>query len=360
MIRYGISVFLITLFLTTMVQAQEKEIKPYGEVRLAYLGNTNSATGLGNDGDEAGDFFGIRLRYGVKYSLNQNSLFAARLAGQFRDDTDDLSFTIKAEGDGINPGTISFDELYYQFKNETTTLRLGRFQQNLNVLSNSGRNSIRFQSNVIFIHWTDGLYLKQQLNDEWYGQVIAEYQPRNATTFPYKGGLDFGNNEHNFTAFAGVENTTRDKFNIIQKGIGLFVAPNTYFYDGEYKSYIAFISRIAFDFPQKEALDGGSIRISGEFSQNLISEFSDGTNAILTAGINRFASKHDLMIEFSRTDPEWLIATTYAPSNDEMELRYRFYASNKIWLDARYRVRVKDNPAIPYRYSTFLRLNYTI
>ncbi len=353
------SFFIVFLFLHD-INAQDNPIIPYGNITVAYLGNTDNASGLGNNGNTSADFIGIRIRYGINYQINENSIFAARLATQLRDDTDQLRITLQADGNGISPGTISFDELYYQYKNERTTLKLGRFQHSLQVLSNSTRNGMRFQSLIIFVHWSDGIYVKRDLNNEWYAEIIGEYQPRKATTYPYQGALNFGNTKHNVTTYTGIENRTRDRFNFIQKGIGIFVAPNAFQKNGEYSNYVALTSRLVLDLPEHDFLKGGTYRIAGELNQNINTKFSEGTNAIISAGINRFGGKHDLMLEFSRTDTDWLLATSYAPNNDELELRYRVFPADKIWFDIRYRIRVNDNPNVPYAYSTFIRLNYSI
>lgn len=351
--RRYISLLAIIMLSTSPLFSQEQELTPYGNIRFAYFGNTDEASGIGGN-----DFFGVRLRYGLKFQLNENSSFSARMVGQFRDDTNELRFTFKADGGGLDPGSISFDELYYQFKSESSILKIGRFQQSVPVLTNAQRSSIRFQSNVIFVHWSDGIYYQREINDEWYGEIIAEYQQRSNTTYPYHAPLTFGNSSDNITTYLGVENRERDNFNIIQKGFGLFIAPNSVLKNTDYTNYIGLMSRLAIDIPKKDLLDGGSIRIGAELSQNIATDIADGTNAIISAGINRYAGKHDFMIEFSRTDRDWLTATTYAPNNDELELRYKIHLSNKFNIDARYRVRVPDSGAT-YAYSTFIRATYS-
>ncbi|MCG8373498.1 MAG: hypothetical protein MI700_08205 [Balneolales bacterium] len=341
--------------------SQEGVVTPYTDIRFAYFGNTDEATGLGYGVNEAeSDFFGIRIRTGLRYAINKNNSFVARLATQLRDNTNGLRFTIKADGSGIAPGSISFDEFYYQFSDEKTKVKIGRFQQSVPVLSNAGRSSFRFQSNVIFIHWSDGVYLQRDLNNGWYGEFIGEYQPQGATTFAYRPGLNFGNNEHNFTTYFGLENRERDQFNFIQKGFGLFYTPNSFSKNGEFTYFLGVMGRIVHDIPATELLNGGSFRFAAELSQNLNSSFEDGTGAIISAGINRFGGKHEFMVELSRKDRYWLTPSTYAPGNDELELRYRLRATSKLWFDARYRVRVNHNDNLPYAYSTFIRANYTL
>ncbi len=347
----------ITLISSSQLFAQENELTPYGNIRVAYFGNTDDATGLGGDND----FFGTRIRIGAIYQINENHSFRGRLATWLTDDTDGLRFTLEADGGGLNRGSISFDELYYKYQNEYSTIKVGRFQQSVNVLSNAGRSSFRFQSNVIFIHWSDGIYYKRNLKNGWFGEFIGEYQPKDAVTFAYRPAMNFAENDHNLTSYLGLENRERDDLNLIQKGFGFFYAPASFTKNGtDYNDFIGIMSRAVYDLPGIDILQGGSFRIAGELSQNLNADLSEGTSAIISAGVNRFAEKHEFMIEFSRTDRFWLTASTYNPNTDEIELRWRFRPTNKLWFDARWRARVNDNDALPYAYSTFIRANYSL
>tara|TARA_R110000868_G_scaffold383578_7_gene650664 strand:+ start:16604 stop:16960 length:357 start_codon:yes stop_codon:yes gene_type:complete len=112
--------------------------------------------------------------------------------------------------------------------------------------------------------------------------------------------------------------------NIIQKGFGVFIAPESYLKPSGYTSYLAFTSRIALDLPKKDMLNGGSLRIGAELGQNLTTSFSNGTSMITSIGVNNVAEKHEFMIEFAKNDSQWLTANVYSPNADEVELRYRF------------------------------------
>ncbi|MBO6793163.1 MAG: hypothetical protein JJ895_04580 [Balneolaceae bacterium] len=359
MLLRTISTLVFILLFTLSSQAQETKITPYGNIRLAYVGNTDNLTGIGNSGDPDSDFFAVRIRYGMNIQLNEQSSFKARLAGQFRDYTDNLSFSLKADGGGLNHGTLSFDEFYYQNKNAFSTLKIGRFQHTVAILSNAQRSGFRFQSNSVNVHWSDGLYWKNKFTSEWYTELILESQPKNNTTYPYRSGLNFGNADHNITSYFGLENRTRDENNFIQKGFGVFVAPNAYQKGGDYTTYALVMSRAAVDIPRPGLLSGGSIRFAGELGQNLNNELSAGTNAIISAGINRYDNKHDFMIEFSRTDREWLTGTAYAAASEELEIRYKYYINNKLNMDARYRARHSDSSS-DMIFSTFVRLTYSL
>ncbi len=352
-----IIVTLLFLFLTTdFVLAQSKSpVEIYGNVRFAHIGSDTNADGLGGDNNA------MRLRPGVKYNYSDKHSFSMRVAYLVSTELEPIKPTLFADGSGrLAFGSITFDEFFYRFKNENSELRIGRFQKSLNVLTNSKRSHIRYQSNSNNVHWTDGIYYKRNLNSGWFGEGILEYQPKDHPSFEYSFPLDFSKNDHNLTAYTGIENQERDSYNIIQKGIGLMYIPSIYLKPDGYADYLAISTRITFDFPRHDALRGGSIRVSGELGQNVNAALSDGTSMVASVGINNFAEKHEIMIEFVKTDSEWLTARNiYRPNADEMEIRYRFFFSSKWAFDARYRIRDSRTDGVVNTYSTFLRATYS-
>tara|TARA_R110001599_G_scaffold69410_3_gene195398 strand:- start:172772 stop:173845 length:1074 start_codon:yes stop_codon:yes gene_type:complete len=354
--KFNNSVFLLlTIFLfSSSALAQESNLQIYGDVRIAHIGFDTDADGIGGPNSL------LRLRPGVKYLFNENHSFSGRLVYLVSKELEPLKFTIKADGNrALAYGSVSFDEFYYQFKNSDFQVKFGRFQHSVNVLSNAKRSHLKFQSNANFVHWTDGLYIKKSVTDDWYGEMVLEYQNRGNLTHPYSIPLNFQNNEHNVIGYFGVENRTRDEKNIIQKGFGLFIAPDAYFKPDGYTTYIVLDSRIAIDIPKKELLKGGSFRIVGELGQNLNTSFSDGTSAVASFGINNFAEKHEFMVELAMNDSQWLTGTAYARNTDDIEFRYKYIFSDKLNFDMRYRIRDSRNDFNPIFYSTFFRLTYS-
>ena len=106
-------------------------------------------------------------------------------------------------------------------------------------------------------------------------------------------------------------------------------------------------------------LNGASIRIGAEFGQNLNTKFENGTSMVASIGVNNVADKHEFMIEFAKNDSQWLTATVFGPNSDEVELRYRFFFSQSLNFDIRYRIRESRTDAIPTAYSTFIRATYS-
>lgn len=348
-LRVGLLSLLVTL-IAIPTFAQDSPLSFSGDVR--FVRNTASSDAFGVDDPT----YIVRARIGAAYKLNSQHSFKARLATKLSDELEEMSFSMQADGKGLSFGTVSFDELYYQYKKGTSQIKIGRFQHSLPVKSNAGRSIVRFVSNHYHVGFFDGLYWKYNLNEEWTSEFVLEYQNKDHTTFNYRTPLDFGNNDHNVAAYYGIENKNRDDLNIIQKGFGLYVAPGAYNKPDGYSSYVAFVSRIALDFPQ-ESLQGGSIRVAGEVGQNLNTEISKGNIAVASVGIYNYAGKHQLMVELAKTGEQWLMANVYAPRADEFELRYRFLATKKVWFDARYRIRdfrATDKSTV---YGTFVRMN---
>ncbi|MFN1835957.1 hypothetical protein AB2B38_011900 [Balneola sp. MJW-20] len=351
---------LLFLITSSMVAAQSSSdnIQFYGDFKLVHIGFDTDASGLGGN-----DINGIRFRPGLRITFNDNHSFSGRMVLLKTIEKEDFEFTIAPNapngGVGLAFGSLSFDEFYYQYKDEKQTFRIGRFQESFKVLSNAGRSIDRFQSNAVFVHWTDGISYNRVIGNQWTAQAVLEYQNRDHISYPYSGRLDFGDNEHNMNMYLGLNNRGRDQFNLIQRDIGVFVAPNGYFGPDGYETYASISSRAVMDLPEKDLLRGGSFRIAGELGQVVTTDFQDGTIAVISAGINNFADRHEFMVEFTTGDRDWLHASNYAPATDEMEIRYRIFLTGNFQMDTRYRVRVPHNENLPYQYSTFIRATYT-
>ena len=226
--------------------------------------------------------------------------------------------------------------------------------------SNAGRSIFRFQSNNVNNHWSDGFHAKKYLNDEWFGEVVGEYQNRGNTSYTYRSLLNFGNNEHNVAAYIGAQNHTRDDNGFIQKGFGLFVAPDAFLKPDGYSTYAGLLAQLVHDTPV-ESFQGGSFRIAAEAGQNVnAAEFGDGTILNLSFGVNNFADQHEIMIEFTKIGAEWQTANVYAPNADEMEIRYRYFFSKKFNIDFRYRIRDSRYDFVDTNYNAFARATYKV
>lgn len=353
-----LSTLLLALLITQSAFTQdESPLTLTGDFRLALI---TSGTDTGFDNIDEEGVFALRSRFGAKYQINDNSSFKARLATTFTDRLEEATFTIQPDGRGLNRGSISFDELYYLYDNGDIKVQAGRFQHVLKARTNAGRSIARFTSNLMNIHWFDGVNVVKRMNNGWNSQVMIEYQNRGNTSYNYAPFLNFGNNEHNVAGYFGVENRDRDDFNIIQKRIGLFLAPDAFSSPDGYRTYAGLITQIAFDVPQEDLLSGGSFRIHGEFGQNLTAtEFADGIVAVASVGVNNVADQHQFMIEFAKTGSQWGMANVFAPNGDEVELRYRFFATDRLWFDTRYRVRSPRVDGIPNIHGFFLRANFS-
>lgn len=356
MYRFLLAVFsaIFLVLNTTNSFAQSEKSSFYGDVRLAHIGADTKADGIGGPNTL------LRLRPGLKYQLDERHSFSARLVYLVSKEFEPLEFTIKADGNrALAFGSVSFDEFYYQYNQADFQLKVGRFQKSISVLSNAKRSHLRFQSNAAFVHWTDGLYAKKSINEEWFAEGILEYQNNGNLTYPYSFPLTLSENDHNIVTYLGIENRTRDSNNIIQKGFGLLFIPDAYLKADGFNSYLVVDSRIAFDIPQEELLNGGSFRIAGELGQNVNTELKNGTSAVASVGINNFAEKHEFMIEFAKTGSQWLTATPFGANSDEVEFRYRYFATPKLNFDVRYRIREPRSDFASTVYSTFFRATYS-
>ena len=347
------SIFIFTSIFSTSFAQEASKFSAYGDIRVNYLGTGTDANGFG------GEVPFLRIRPGVHYELNETHSFSVRAVYIVSRDLNSPDFSLTPNQNGsLAYDTFSFDEFYYKYQDETQEFRFGRFQKSFSLPIATAHSIDRFQSNAIFVHWTDGFYYKKILNEEWFSEVVLEYQKRGETTFPYKRPLNFGRNKYNMVNYVALTNSSRDKYNIIRKGVGLMWAPNALLRNGGYVTYLTLSSNIVFDFPKKELLNGGSIRVSGELGQNLNTKFSDGSVIATSVGVYDVAERHNLMIELSRNDQDWL-TSPYATNSDEFEMRYRVVLSKKLSIDARYRIRNSLTSDIPNTYSTFVRATYS-
>jgi hypothetical protein len=338
-------------------QAQKKSLLSiYGDVRFSYTGTNASLDNFDNN------LLIMRLRPGVKYTLNSNHSFSARAAYRVSNEMEELDVTAQAIGGGLSLGQMSFDEFYYQYKIDRFLLKAGRFQHRNKVYSNAGRSIDRFQSNNVNVHWSDGMYVKKGLTSLWYSEAIFELIEEGQLAYPYDPPLTFGGNEITPGLYLGLSNDERDALNFIQKSFGIQYFYNAYF-DGfnnngneEYTEYLAFTSRGVTDYDGGELLKGGSWRFAGEIGYNIQGPVDEGTIFNASVGVNSFAKKHNLMIEFTKVGDEWISANVYGPNTDEMEIRYIFKYNSKIKIESRLRVRDFRNDGTAY--STFIRGTY--
>jgi hypothetical protein len=142
-----------------------KSLSFHGNFRVAHLGTDTQGDGLG------GDNTSLRSRLGATYKFDEKHSFYGRLAATFSKEFEKPVFTIKADGGGLNFGSVSFDNFFYQYKNESLHIKAGRFQHTIAVLTNARRSHLRFQSNSTSIHWSDGLYVKKTMHSDWFTEL---------------------------------------------------------------------------------------------------------------------------------------------------------------------------------------------
>lgn len=344
------TIVISTIFFSTVTAQSTNIISPYGDIRIIYSGSSTDAHGLGGRAPF------LRIRAGYHFEINTNHSFAARMAYIVSRDVSSPDFSLTADR-GLAPDTFSFDEFYYKYQDEKQQLKLGRFQKSFSLPTATGNSITRYQSSSTSVHWSDGLFYQRALKEGWYSEAVLEYQKRGELTFSYKPPLNFGKNEHNFMGFLGVTNKQRDQYNIIEKGFALMWAPDAFFHNGEYTSYLSISSSIVFDFPKKELLNDGSFRVTGELGQNLTTKFSDGSVLSTSFGVYDVDNRHTLMVEFSRNDRDWLTAP-YPTNSDVFELRYSLSITSKLKMDARYQIRSSRNTGVDNNYSSFIRATY--
>ncbi|MDR9415251.1 MAG: hypothetical protein RI564_03125, partial [Gracilimonas sp.] len=62
---------------------------------------------------------------------------------------------------------------------------------------------------------------------------------------------------------------------------------------------------------------------------------------------------------FTKIGSEWQTANVYAPNADEMEIRYRYFITNDLNIDFRYRIRDFRADLVDTNYNFFARATYS-
>ncbi len=351
--RFLLTLSIFFLGFATITFGQESNTPElYGDFRIIYSGSSLDSHGFGGKADW------LRGRVGLKYDINSNHSVAGRAVYIFSRDPETPSFSLTANGK-LAADTFSFDEFYYRYKDEKNMLKLGRFQKSFSLPTTTGNSIMRFQSSSVSSSWSDGLYYQRKLNDGWASDIILEYQNRGNLTFPYKNPLSFGKNEHNLMGYFGFINNTRDEFNFVQKNISIMWAPDAFFHNGNYMSYLTINGSLVFDYPLKEALHGGSFRVTGELGKNMATNFKDGVAATASFGVYDVADIHNLTAEFSRNG-RYYLNSPYSLNSNNFELRYGVQLTAKFSMEARYHIRSSLYPYVSNIYSTFVRATYSL
>lgn len=354
--RFYIRLLYLTMFFSLGFASiswaqQNSNTNFYGDIRALYSGSSTNASGLGGKSPF------LRIRAGIKHNINANNSIAARGVYIFSRDLNSPDFSLHGSG-GLNADTFSFDELYYSYQDEANLLKLGRFQKSYSLPTATGNSIMRFQSSGVSSSWSDGVYYQRKLNNGWATDIILEYQQRGKLSFPYKFPLTFGKNKHNLMGYFGFINNTRDKYNIIEKNVSLMWAPDAFWHNGKYISYLTVNGSVAFDFPKKELLNGGSFRVTGELGQNVMTRFEDGTAGSASVGAYNVSDIHNIIAEFTFNDREYLNSPFPLASNN-LEVRYGISVLPALKLEARYQISSYDITGAENTYSTFFRATYT-
>lgn len=344
--------FYLSIFFAPRAAAQHSgSLTPYGDIRLAYVGSGTSASGLGGNTDF------MRIRAGLQYHINENNRIAGRGVYIFSRDVKAPVFSLWAKS-SLPADTFSFDEAYYMYHDDKQLLKAGRFQKSFSLPTAAFRSLSRVQSKIVTVDWTDGLHYQRQFKNGWLTDFVAEYQKRGHLSYPYHAPLTFGKNEHNVINYLGLTNKNRDRFSIIEKNIAVMWAPAAFRHNGVFKSYLSLNASAAFDFPFRERLSGGSLRITGEAGQNLMADITNGSAFTASASLHNIAERHFLIAEFARIGKYWLTAP-YPSYSHITEFRYRFIYSPRLNLEIRYMINNSRAEGAAVKYSTFIRTTYS-
>lgn len=164
-----------------------------GDFRIhVYAENWRDARS-GATADDA--FSGARFRLRLKREMGENCRFQTRFAAAAADRANDWNLYIRPDrdsGTAVNPGTATFDEFFVQCESldSNSQWRFGRLQSNLDLPHMATRSLDRSQASSLNIGWTDGITFRQKLGEQWYGEIVAQYNGADGNGQTTRGSFD--------------------------------------------------------------------------------------------------------------------------------------------------------------------------
>lgn len=300
----------------------------------------------------------LRARYGISYNLRSNFTFRSRAAMRLSTNQNRLRFLLDDHtgGGGSYPaGTITLDEFMLRWQiNPDLKLTAGRFQGRFSLEGFIPKGADRYYSSNLSISHTDGLWLEWDMNDSWRLHLIGSHNSSFGSSHAARSPLRFDESATaRFTGFANIQHrNTEERWT--QREFSISITPQNFYRDRELRDHIALSTRWMYrpDFTVagEEYLIGGELgfipvapKPSDTGLQIPEEQLLFGKSALswqLSAYANHIFERHRVGILYGRTDPHWLISSSFAPNVTMAEVRYRYTIAS--WINYEFRVRLRD------------------
>jgi len=346
----------VILFVGSILAApiiMAEEINWSGDFRTGYFSKErDDRNGVNSSRDEGR----VRLRFGGEYKGSEAWKFKLRAAGRFFLEKNDPDAEIKIfseipAGDGLRAGDATLDEIYARYKKDKLDMKFGRFQTKMELDGVAKKSLDRNDSPNTDITWTDGVYAKIKLADDWVHHFILQYNYPKGATEVRRSPLDFSSSASRASAFWALE--SRKKTGpFVQRGIDITYLPDALCYDGascsQRKDYITLVGRAAMQWSLGDSGTKFMLGTEAGYAFNTQSSVvaktgtsgdADGLAWQLTFNFINIVPKHSLGLVYANADAGWLISPDFRNNNSLIELRYKWAINKRSRIEARIRQR---------------------
>ncbi len=296
----------------------------------------------------------LRIRPGLKAEFTDQLSGAIRLAGRYS--TDDRNsnnfefFSSIPAGDGLRRGDSTIDELYLKYKPaKGLDLKFGRMQTKFELDGVAKKSLDRNNSPNTDITWTDGVYMKYAVSNDWKAHVIVQYNDSEGSTEVRRSPLNFSDDGSRISYFAAMESRT-PVGPIVQRGVDITYIPSALRTDSTTRvdDYVAMVGRAAARWPMGE--NGMKFMLGGELGYALNTQTKaassiagsgdvGGTATQVTFNFIDFVPSHSVGIVLARAEAGWLLSPDFRSNNTLVEARYKWQLAKKHKIEARLRQR---------------------
>lgn len=330
-----------------------------GDLRVMYLSSWRDA----RDGSEIdSDTLGSRLRVRLRKDIDANWRFQTRFAATVEDAGNDYDFFMRPERDsstGVDPGTSTFDEFFLRFvsADKRTEIRFGRMQSSLKLPLVTDKSLDRNQASNINIGWTDGVYVSQQLSENWKAALTGQYNDDDGNGTAMRGPLNFDDSGSRVSAFASLE-SDREVGPVFMRALTLTWYPDALAVDGlaapSRQDYVAAAWKMAAGWDLASGMrlvTAGEVGYAFDTPRDAVLGLpgagkADGLAWQLGADLVGFLPNQRAGIVFGEADAGWLISNDFRQNDLLAEFRWSWQALESLRVQFRARWREEQDARV--------------
>lgn len=305
-----------------------------GDLRFGYASfDRAERNGLNIDDSQ----FKLRARAGALWNMSDIYSAKARVAvsGNDSDFSGDLKFyqALPTGASSIEPGYMTFDELYVRARYGDWDHKVGRFQFSNALVGVPAKSMSRMNSNSWNVSWTDGLHSRFNADNGWQYNFIIERATSAGPTTVRRAPLNYQSSRSRATYYASVDKSEPNGL-FLQRSVDVTVIPAALYYNGvaagDKSDYVAVSARLGLQW----SLPGESRFVAGAevghapdtptLAAMGLPGFGDsGGNAWqISLNVMDVAPGHSVGLVHGENDAGWLLSTDFTNNMSLTEFRY--------------------------------------